>query len=159
MILFCCSSFGFSSADRAIIAVKSNKTIYKIGQKIRVTVNIGQNGFIYLFNIRPDGMVDLLIPNRFSDGDSRSWAREARNFPELDSGRDFIAPDPPGKTNLIALLVPTSVKLEGFAKYLPGCPFATIAVRGLVNLEKVLKNRVPFGTSRADASYLVAGVK
>ena len=65
MILFCCSSFGFSSADRAIIAVKSDKTIYKIGQKIRVTVNIGQNGFIYLFNIRPDGMVDLLIPNRF----------------------------------------------------------------------------------------------
>ena len=55
--------------------------------------------------------------------------------------------------------MPTSVKLEGFAKYLPGCPFATIAVRGLVNLEKAFKSRVPIGTSRADASYFVAGVK
>ena len=114
-----------------------------------------QDQNVYLFNIRANGLVDLLVPNRFADGDSRSWAGETRRFPNQDSGWWFVAPEPLGKHHLIAFLVPNGLKLDGLVRFDAGNPFAVVKARGQNALEQALKSRIPSGTTRADLEYLV----
>ncbi len=144
-----------TSSAAGILTLETDKAVYKLGEHIVVRAHFAQNGFLYLFNIRADGLIDLLVPNRFADGDSRSWAGETRRFPEPDSGWWFVAPEPVGKHQLIALLAPEGIKLDGLARFEPGNPFAVMRVRGLANLEKALKTRIPKATTRANFIYLV----
>jgi Domain of unknown function (DUF4384) len=144
-----------SAQDQNVLKLTTDHLVYAIGKRIVVRVRVGQNGFLYLFNIRADGLVDLLVPNRFADGDSRSWAGETRRFPNQDSGWWFVAPEPSGKHHLFAFLVPNGLKLDGLARFDAGNPFAVVKVRGQVALEQALKSRVPSDAVRADLEYMV----
>jgi Domain of unknown function (DUF4384) len=144
-----------SATTQNLLTLKTDRAKYALGERIVVRIHVAQNGFLYLFNVRADGLIDLLVPNRFADGDSRSWAGETRRFPEADSGWWFVTPEPIGKHQLIALLAPEGLKLDGLARFDAGNPFAVVRVRGLVALEKALKTRIPVGTARANLSYLV----
>jgi Domain of unknown function (DUF4384) len=144
-----------SAQDQSVLKLTTDHPTYAIGKRIVVRARVGQNGFLYLFNIRADGLIDLLVPNRFADGDSRSWAGETRRFPNKDSGWWFVAPEPSGKHHLIAFLVPNGLKLDGLARFDAGNPFAVVKARGQVALEQALKSRIPNGATRADLEYLV----
>jgi Domain of unknown function (DUF4384) len=144
-----------SAQDQNVLKLTTDHSVYSIGKRIVVRARVGQDGFLYLFNIRADGLIDLLVPNRFADGDSRSWAGETRRFPNKDSGWWFVAPEPSGKHHLIAFLAPNGLKLDGLARFDAGNPFAVVKARGLVALEQALKARVPNGAIRADLEYLV----
>jgi Domain of unknown function (DUF4384) len=144
-----------SAQDQNVLKLTTDHSVYSIGKRIVVRARVGQDGFLYLFNIRADGLVDLLVPNRFADGDSRSWAGETRRFPDQDSGWWFVAPEPSGKHHLIAFLAPNGLKLDGLARFDAGNPFAVVNTRGQAALEQALKSRVPNGTARADLEYLV----
>lgn len=144
-----------SAQDQNVLKLTTDHSVYTIGKRIVVRARVGQNGFLYLFNIRADGLIDLLVPNRFADGDSRSWAGETRRFPNKDSGWWFVAPEPSGKHHLIAFLAPNGLKLDGLARFDAGNPFAVVKARGQVALEQALKPRVPNGAIRADLEYVV----
>lgn len=146
---------GSPSSASSGLSLKTEREVYKLGERIVIEVHFPKNGFLYLFNVRADGLIDLLVPNRFADGDSRSWAGETRRFPEADSGWWFVTPEPVGKHQLIALLAPKGLKLDGLARFDAGNPFAVVRVRGLVALEKALKTRIPSGATRVNLSYLV----
>jgi hypothetical protein len=157
MLIFFTLMFAPSSSaqDQNVLKLTTDHAVYAIGKRIVVRARVGQNGFLYLFNIRADGLVDLLVPNRFGDGDSRFWAGETRRFPNKDSGWWFVAPEPSGKHHLIAFLAPNGLKLDGLARFDAGNPFAVVKVRGQVALERALKSRIPSGTARADLEYMV----
>jgi Domain of unknown function (DUF4384) len=144
-----------NAQDQNILKLTTDHFVYAIGKRIVVRARVGQNGFLYLFNIRADGLIDLLVPNRFADGDSRSWAGETRRFPNKDSGWWFVAPEPSGRHHLIAFLAPSGLKLDGLARFDAGNPFAVVKARGLVALERALKSRIPNAAIRADLEYLV----
>ncbi len=147
---------GSTSSASAGLSLKTEKAVYKLGERIVIEVHFPKNGFLYLFNVRADGLIDLLIPNRFGDGDSRSWAGETRRFPQADSGWWFVAPEPTGKHLLIALLAPEGIKLDGLAVFEAGNPFARLKTRGLIALEQALKTRIPKSATRANFTYSVA---
>jgi hypothetical protein len=144
-----------SAQDQNVLKLTTDHPVYAIGKRIVVRARVGQNGFLYLFNIRADGLIDLLVPNRFADGDSRSWAGETRRFPDQDSGWWFVAPEPSGKHHLIAFLAPNGLKLDGLARFDAGNPFAVVKARGQNALERALKSRVSFAATRADLEYMV----
>jgi hypothetical protein len=144
-----------SAQDQTTLKLTTDHPVYAIGKRIVVRARVGQNGFLYLFNIRADGLVDLLVPNRFADGDSRSWAGETRRFPEKDSGWWFVAPEPSGKHHLIAFLAPSGLKLDGLARFDAGNPFAVVKAKGQAALEQALRNRIPKGSTRANLTYNV----
>jgi hypothetical protein len=144
-----------SAQPQNVLKLTTDQSSYTIGKRIVVRARVGQNGFLYLFNIRADGLIDLLVPNRFADGDSRSWAGETRRFPNKDSGWWFVAPEPSGKHHLIAFLAPNGLKLDGLARFDAGNPFAVVKARGQVALERALKSRIPSGATRADLEYMV----
>jgi Domain of unknown function (DUF4384) len=144
-----------SATTQSLLTLNTDRAKYVIGERIVVRTHVAQNGFLYLFNVRADGLIDLLVPNRFADGDSRSWAGETRRFPEIDSGWWFVTPEPIGKHLLIALFAPNGLKLDGLARFDAGNPFAVVRVHGLAALENSLKTRIPGGTTRVNLSYLV----
>jgi hypothetical protein len=144
-----------SSSQKAVLKLRTNRCSYRVGQRIVVEVTLLKNGFLYLFNVRADGLIDLLVPNRFADGDSRSWAGERRRFPEIDSGWWFVTPEPIGKHYLLALLLPNGLKLEGLARFEAGNPFAVVIPKGLVALQAALKKRLDQTVARANLMYLV----
>jgi Domain of unknown function (DUF4384) len=145
----------FSSASVSSVTIRTDHPVYALGKRIVVSVNVTHDGFLYLFNVRADGVVDLLVPNRFPDGDSRSWAGETRRFPEVDSGWWFVTPEPSGTHHLIALLAPKGLKLDGLARFEAGNPFAVVNTRGLAALERALRAQAPAGTAWANLAYTV----
>jgi Domain of unknown function (DUF4384) len=155
MMLFALLISTSSAQPQNVLKLTTDHSVYSIGKRIVVRARVGQDGFLYLFNIRADGLVDLPVPNRFADGDSRSWAGETRRFPDQDSGWWFVAPEPSGKHHLIAFLAPNGLKLDGLARFDAGNPFAVVKVRGQAALEQALKSRVPNAATRADLEYLV----
>jgi Domain of unknown function (DUF4384) len=163
MLVFMCAPFLSTSISSASsqnppissVTIRTDHPIYALGDRIVVRVNVTHDGFLYLFNVRADGFVDLLVPNRFPDGDSRSWAGETRRFPEVDSGWWFVTPEPLGTHRLIALLAPTGLKLDGLARFDAGNPFAVVNTHGLASLERALRTRAPAGTAQATLSYTV----
>jgi Domain of unknown function (DUF4384) len=149
------SSASVSSASTPSVTIRTDHPVYAMGDRIVVRVNVSRDGFLYVFNVRADGLVDLLVPNRFPDGDSRSWAGETRRFPEVDSGWWFVTPEPSGTHHLIALLAPKGLKLDGLARFDAGNPFGVVRVRGLETLERALRVRVPADAAWANLAYTV----
>ncbi len=145
----------FSSASTPSVTIRTDHPVYALGDRIVVRINVSHDGFLYLFNVRADGSVDLLVPNRFPDGDSRSWAGETRRFPEVDSGWWFVTPEPSGTHHLVALLATKGLKLDGLARFDAGNPFGVVRVRGLAALERALRARVLAGTTQSTLSYKV----
>jgi len=53
------------SPPGAILRIVTDKAIYSPGEAIAITIETDREGFLYLYEINPEGTVTLLFPNRF----------------------------------------------------------------------------------------------
>jgi hypothetical protein len=86
------------------VAVDHPNHVYREGDKLVARVRSEKDGFLYLFNITPDGRVNCLFPNKFQR-DNRIKAGQAVAVPDEKAGFDFPIQGPKfGRETLKALV-------------------------------------------------------
>lgn len=50
------------------LSIWTDKTTYSIGENATIYFNVSQPAFIYIYDIQPDGIVRLIFPNAYSQG-------------------------------------------------------------------------------------------
>ena len=78
----------------------SGETIptYEIGEAIRIGVRVSEDSYVYLFNVRSNGDIQQIIPNRLDDTGRRNFveAGTTRYFPRQDARYTFNIAGPRG---------------------------------------------------------------
>jgi hypothetical protein len=100
---------------------------YQIGESIRIGVRVSEDAFVYLFNVRPDGEIQQLLPNRFDEAgrNNRLRAGETRYFPAQGARYTFNAEPPRGLDKVIAVASKTELDTDQLARFEEGGNFAT----------------------------------
>lgn len=48
--------------------ITTNKTTYVIGENVTITYTVSLPAYVYIYDIQPDGIVRLIFPNQYSQG-------------------------------------------------------------------------------------------
>ena len=115
-----------------------NNPVYRIGDPIRVSVNVNQDAYVYLFSIHGNGDVDLILPNRLSGGNEFIRGGETRTFPPRGANYQFNVDGPAGQDKVLAVASKRPLNLSEIASFRGGNAFADVQVQGQDNLARAL---------------------
>ncbi|WP_027459390.1 DUF4384 domain-containing protein [Deinococcus murrayi] len=112
---------------------------YHPGERIRLSVSVNRDAYVYLFNVDPQGQVDLVLPNRFQSGANFVKANTTRTFPAAGDPFTFDIAAPYGLNKVLALASLTPLNLEQIATFKSQqASFATVNVQGQQQLAQAL---------------------
>jgi hypothetical protein len=79
--------------------------VYTVGESIRIGVRVSEDSYVYLFNVRADGGITQILPNRLdADGENNFLrAGETRYFPPQGAPYTFDVAPPTGLDKVIAV--------------------------------------------------------
>ncbi|EYB67355.1 S-layer protein [Deinococcus phoenicis] len=135
---------------------------YAPGERIRLYTSVNQDAYVYLFNVDPQGRVDLILPNRYQGGANFQKANTTRAFPASGDPFTFDIAAPYGLNKVLALASRTPLNLDQIATFkTQQNSFATVNVQGQERLAQALSivvNPVDQGSWVSDTAYYnVAG--
>ncbi|GGR59646.1 S-layer protein [Deinococcus seoulensis] len=135
---------------------------YAPGEKIRLYTSVNQDAYVYLFNVDPQGQVDLILPNRYQGGANFLKANAVKVFPAAGDPFSFDIAAPYGVNKVLALASRTPLNLDQIATFKSGQnSFASVQVTGQQGLAQALSIVVtPLPQNNwvtATAFYNVAG--
>lgn len=112
---------------------------YAPGDKIRLYTTVSQDSYVYLFNVDPQGKVDLILPNRFQGGGNFLKANAVKAFPAQDDPFTFDIAAPYGLNKVLALASRTPLNLDQIATFKnQQSSFAAVSVQGQSGLAQAL---------------------
>lgn len=115
---------------------------YQVGDTIRIYANVNRDAYVYLFNIDPDGTVNLILPNNLSGGANYLRAGEVRAFPgaQDDFSYDIVAPYGLNKVLALASEVPLNLNtiVDFQSQDAQATGFADVRVTGQPQLAQAL---------------------
>ena len=130
---------------------------YVPGERIRLYTSVNQDAYVYLFNVDPQGQVDLILPNRYAGGANFLKANTTKVFPDANDGFTFDIAAPYGLNKVLAVASRTQLDLGQLATFKSGQnSFATVNVQGQQQLAQALSivvNPVPQETWTSDTAY------
>ena len=135
---------------------------YAPGEKIRLYTSVTQDAYVYLFNVDPQGQVDLILPNRYQGGANFLKANAVKVFPAAGDPFSFDIAAPYGVNKVLAVASRTPLNLDQIATFKSGQnSFASVKVTGQQGLAQALSivvTPLPQNTwVTATAFYNVAG--
>lgn len=135
---------------------------YAPGDRIRLYASVSQDAYVYLFNVDPNGQVDLILPNRYQGGANFLKANTVKVFPAAGDPFTFDIAAPYGVNKVLALASRTPLNLDQIATFKSAQnSFADVNVKGQQGLAQALSivvTPVPQNTwSSATAFYQVVG--
>lgn len=83
------------------VRVSTDKTRYRTGETLNVTVNLNQSGYLYIYNIDASGKITMLFPNRYSGGNYISSGRTT--FPRSQDNFYYQLAGQTGTERVIAI--------------------------------------------------------
>lgn len=95
--------------------VWTNKPVYMIGENATIYVTVSQPSFVYIYDIQPDGIVRLIFPNAYSQGNYM----QAGTHMLPDGPYQFTVGAPTGTEQLQVIASPISLGLNPPAYYEP----------------------------------------
>nr|WP_184029976.1 DUF4384 domain-containing protein [Deinococcus budaensis] len=112
---------------------------YAPGERIRLYTSVNQDAYVYLFNVDPQGSVDLVLPNKYQGGANFLKANTTRAFPAASDPFTFDIAAPYGVNKVLALASRRPLDLGEIAtfKTQPNS-FATVGVKGQQQLAQAL---------------------
>ncbi|MEW6421204.1 MAG: DUF4384 domain-containing protein [Deinococcota bacterium] len=110
---------------------------YRIGDRIRVSVSVNENAYVYLFYVDPDGSVDQILPNRLG-GSNSLRAGEVRTFPSANDNFVFNVGGNPGLNKVLVVASRRPLDLSELSTFKSGEPFATVNPQGSRQLAQAL---------------------
>ncbi len=136
---------------------------YYVNDRIRIYTSVNQDAYVYLFNVDPNGKVDLILPNRYAGGANYVRAGTVKAFPSSQDRFTFDIAAPYGLNKVLALASKTQLNLNDIATFQSqsGQPaqqggFADVKVQGQQQLAQALSivvNPVPQNTWITDVAY------
>lgn len=112
---------------------------YMPGERIRLYTSVNQDAYVYLFNVDPQGNVDLILPNRYQGGGNFLKANTTRTFPSPGDPFTFDITTPYGLNKVLALASRTALNLDQIATFkTQQNSFATVSVKGQERLAQAL---------------------
>lgn len=115
---------------------------YQVGDTIRLYASVNRDAYVYLFNVDPDGTVNLILPNNYSDGANYVRAGEVRAFPSEQDAFSFGITAPYGVNKVLVLASETPLNLNGMidlqSQYAQMTGFADVNVAGQTQLAEAL---------------------
>ena len=90
---------------------------YVPGDKIRLYTRVSQDAYVYLFNVDPNGQVDMILPNRFAGGANFVKANTVKAFPASGDGFTFDIAAPYGVNKVLALASLTPLNTSSIASF------------------------------------------
>ena len=85
--------------------------VYNIGEQISIGVRVSEAAYVYLFNIKTNGQVNQLLPNRYDDNGKNNYlqAGETKYFPPRNARYTFDIDGPNGLEKVIAVASRTAL--------------------------------------------------
>ncbi|MDL2345009.1 DUF4384 domain-containing protein [Deinococcus sp. MIMF12] len=112
---------------------------YRPGERIRLSASVNQDAYVYLFNVDPQGQVDLVLPNRYQSGGNFVKANTTRTFPAAGDPFTFDIAGPSGLNKVLALASLRPLDLGQIATFRSQQnSFATVNVQGQQQLAQAL---------------------
>ncbi|GAA5447447.1 DUF4384 domain-containing protein [Deinococcus depolymerans] len=112
---------------------------YAPGEKIRLYTSVNQDAYVYLFNVDPQGQVDLILPNRYQGGANFLKANVVKAFPAAGDPFSFDIAAPYGVNKVLAVASRTPLNLDQIATFKAGQDsFASVKVTGQQGLAQAL---------------------
>ncbi|MGI8748407.1 MAG: DUF4384 domain-containing protein, partial [Deinococcus sp.] len=136
-----------------------NTPNYSPGERIRIYTSVGQDAYVYLFNVDPNGQVDLILPNRYAGGANFVKANTVKVFPSSQDAFVFTIAAPYGVNKVLALASSTQLNLSDIATFQSGGvagKFAQVKVEGQKQLAQALSivvNPVPQNSWITDVAF------
>ena len=100
---------------------------YQVGESIQIGVRVSEDAYVYLFNVRSDGGVQQLLPNRYDSAGQNNFLRggETRYFPPNNARYEFAAQPPRGLDKVVAVASRTELNTRELAQFRGEEDFAT----------------------------------
>ncbi len=121
------------------LALFADKSGYKAGEYVTLTVKPSKDCFLTLFSVDLKGTVSLLVPNKFLPAAPRISAGQAFQFPRASDGFDFTLNDP-GREKVTAVCSISEQGLPGAEYDSSKGDFSTLGDEAALN-EKIAKTR------------------
>jgi len=116
----------------------SGTPAYRPGEKIKLFTSVNQDAYVYLFNVDPQGQVDMILPNRFQGGANFLKANTVKAFPSAGDPFTFDIAAPYGVNKVLALASRTPLNLDQIASFRSQNSFASVSVSGQQGLAQAL---------------------
>jgi Domain of unknown function (DUF4384) len=116
----------------------NNNPVYNIGERIKISVSVNQDAYVYVFSIHSDGVIDLILPNRLSGGNQFLRANETRTFPPNGANYQLTVDGPAGQDKILAVASKRQLNLGELTSFKSNQPFANVTVQGQDNLARAL---------------------
>ncbi|TSA87088.1 DUF4384 domain-containing protein [Deinococcus detaillensis] len=128
---------------------------YRIGEQIRVGVQVTQDAYVYLFDVNSVGEISLFVPNGY-DGTQGNFVRAGQRmvFPGSGAQYTLTVGGPRGQDRVLALASRVPLDLSDIATFAGSQGFAAVTVQGEAKLGEVLSGVV----SNLDAQDWVTAV-
>ncbi|GEM87247.1 hypothetical protein MGR01S_18720 [Meiothermus granaticius NBRC 107808] len=81
---------------------KTGNPVYQIGERIRVSVQVNQDAYVYLFSVHSNGDIAPILPNAF-ERDNFLRAGQTRTFPPQGANYEFKVEGPEGQDRVLAI--------------------------------------------------------
>lgn len=134
---------------------------YRVGEEITIGVRVSEAAYVYLFNVRPNGQIQQLLPNRFDDSgrNNRLEAGETRYFPAPNARYVFNAAPPRGLDKVIAVASRTQLDTAQLASFEQSGDFATsqLGEEGFARNLSIVVRPIEQGNWVTDTALLYVG--
>ena len=90
---------------------------YDIGDNITINVTASEDAYVYLFDVRSNGEIQQIIPNRYGGEDNFIRANQTRRFPPPNAGFTFGVDGPIGLDKVIAVASKTQLDVSTLANF------------------------------------------
>ncbi|MBB6099100.1 hypothetical protein HNR42_002536 [Deinobacterium chartae] len=139
----------------------NGRPVYRPGERIRLHASVNRDAYVYLFSLNSAGQVDLILPNRYDDGDNFLRANTRRAFPGEGDPYTFDVAAPYGVSKVLALASLEPLDIDDIARFENGqTGFAEVTVKtqtGLAQALSIVVNPIPQESWVTDvAEYQVA---
>jgi hypothetical protein len=106
---------------------RAEAPVYEVGEEIRFGVRVSEDAYVYLFNLRSDGQIQQILPNRFdAEGhDNFLRAGETRTFPPEGARYAFQVEPPHGLERVIAVASHRELPTQDLVAFERDAGFAT----------------------------------
>jgi Domain of unknown function (DUF4384)/PEGA domain len=125
------------------VSVALNKAganpLYLEGENLKISVNVNQDAYVYVFNIQSTGAITVLLPNGFPGGQQPFLrAGETRTFPGSGDKYQLNIQAPFGQEKIFALASKNPLNLSGIIPQVQTGNFVNATVQGSEGLARPL---------------------
>ena len=125
------------------VSVALNKAganpLYLEGENLKISVNVNQDAYVYVFNIQSTGAITVLLPNGFPGGQQPFLrAGETRTFPGTNDKYQLNIQAPFGQEKIFALASKNPLNLSGIIPQVQSGNFVNATVQGSEGLARPL---------------------